>query len=96
MNNILFFILLFLIILGYSYNSTIVYYLSQIEVFKNITKANINQILTVILVIVVLIAGLDPSGTKNKYSNISQNFDSIRTPAAQKRPNPMFDIDTYW
>jgi hypothetical protein len=92
----LFFVLIFLILAGYYYNHILQRYISQIELFKNITKANINQILTVILVVVVLIAGLAPTATKQKYSSISNNFDNLRTPAAQKRPNPMFDIDTYW
>jgi len=96
MNATLFFVLIFLIILGYSYNHIILKFVQKIELLKSITKANINQLLTLVLVIVVLIAGLDPTNTKSKYSDISQNFENIRTPAAQKRPNPLFDIDTYW
>ena len=96
MNATLFFVLLFLIILGYSYNHILLKYTKKIELFKNTTKNNINQLLTIILVIVVLIAGLDPTNTKKKYSGISQNFENIRTPDIKKRPNPYFDIDTYW
>ena len=96
MNATLFFVLLFLIILGYSYNHILLKFIQKIELLKSITKANINQLLTLVLVIVVLIAGLDPTNTKSKYSDISQNFENIRTPAAQRRPNPLFDIDTYW
>jgi len=96
MNATLFFILIFLIILGYSYNHVILKYIQKVELLKKITKSNINQLLTIILVIVVLIAGLDPTNTKSKYSGISQNFENIRTPEAQRRPNPLFDIDTYW
>jgi len=96
MNATLFFTILFLIILGYTYNHILLNIVQKIEIFKNITKGNINQLLTLILVIVVLIAGLDPTNTKKKYSGISQNFENIRTPDTQKRPNPYFDIDTYW
>jgi len=96
MNATLFFVLIFLIILGYSYNHIILKFVQKIELLKSITKANINQLLTIILIVVVLIAGLNPTSTKSKYSSISQNFENIRTPEAQRRPNPLFDIDTYW
>jgi branched-subunit amino acid permease len=92
----LFFVLIFLILAGFYYNHVIQSYINRFELLKNITKAHINQLLTIILVIIVLIAGLTPNATKQKYSSISNNFDNIRTPEAQRRPNPMFDIDTYW
>jgi len=95
MNAGLFFTLIILIILGYTYNHILVKNINQIEQFKKLTKTHINQILTVILITIVLIAGFAPSNNK-KFSSISQNYENIRTPAANNRPSPIFDINTYW
>jgi predicted negative regulator of RcsB-dependent stress response len=92
----LFFTLIVLIILGYSYNHILVKIINNIETLKNITKTHINQILTIILISIILIAGFAPNSTKKKFSSISKNYENIRTPASQKRPNPLFDINTYW
>ena len=96
MNAGLFFTLIILIILGYVYNHILVNLINNIQALKSITKTHINQILTVILVTVILIAGFAPSDSKKKFSSISQNYENIRTPAANNRPNPIFDINTYW
>ena len=95
MSNSLFFILLVLIGLGFYFNETILKYIHRSELLNIIKKSHLNILFTIILVLVILIGALNSSG-KKKYSTISQNFDNIRTPASQKRPNPMFDIDTYW
>ena len=92
----LFFTLFILIILGFTFNHILLKFVNTIEPLKNITKTHINQFLTVILITIILIAGFSPSGTKKKYSSISQNFESMRTPAQVQRPNPLFDINTYW
>ena len=91
----LFFTLIILIILGYVYNHILVNFINNIKALKSITKTHINQILTVILVTIILIAGFAPSNNK-KFSSISQNYENIRTPAANNRPSPIFDINTYW
>jgi len=92
----LFFTLLFVIILGYTYNHVLAKFLANITQMHHISKTHINQILTVILITVVLIAGFAPTGTKKKFSSISSNYENIRTPTQNQRPNPLFDINTYW
>ena len=49
-----------------------------------------------ILMFVVLIYGmLYGTKVKTKFSNVSQGFEKIK-PKNSDRPNPLFDIDTYW
>ena len=49
-----------------------------------------------ILLIIILIIGM-ASGTKTKktFKNVSSGFEKVRA-KDDGRPNPMFDIDTYW
>ena len=96
MNAFLFISLAVLIVYSYMYNHVIAKFLSQFDKLKNITSIHINQIVTVILIIIVLIAGFSPSGSKKKFASISENYENIRTPVKTQRPNPMFDINTYF
>ena len=45
--------------------------------------------------IIVIIAGMLLDGTKKKYSSVSDGFEKIQS-RPNDRPNPMFDINTYW
>jgi uncharacterized membrane protein YhaH (DUF805 family) len=44
---------------------------------------------------VVVIVGMLLDDTKNKYGEVSEGFKNLK-PKQDTRPNPLFDINTYW
>ena len=96
MSSSTFFILLLLIAIGYYFNNKIVKLIHKSKNLLFITKTHINYLLLLTLLIVVLIGALTSTRQKSKYSSISKNYENIRTPEAQRRPHPLFDINTYW
>ncbi|MEA3498130.1 MAG: hypothetical protein U9R16_03625 [Campylobacterota bacterium] len=51
-------------------------------------------ILTIIFIIVIAM-GMLMDDTKKKYGEVSEGFKNLK-PKQDDRPNPMFDINTYW
>jgi len=49
----------------------------------------------VFVFIIVIIAGMLLDGTKKKYGDVSAGFEKIQS-RPNDRPNPMFDVNTYW
>ena len=45
--------------------------------------------------IVMIIAGMLLDGTKEKYSQISQNYDKMKPKQDDGRPHRYFDVNTY-
>jgi len=45
--------------------------------------------------VVVFVLGMLFDNTKEKFSNISENYDNM-IPKEDKRPHRYFDINTYW
>ena len=48
-----------------------------------------------LMFVVVFVLGMLFDDTKDKYSNISDNYDNM-IPKEDKRPHRYFDINTYW
>lgn len=48
-----------------------------------------------IFFIIVIAMGMLLDDTKNKYSDVSEGFKNLK-PKQDDRPNPLFDINTYW
>ncbi|MEA3553192.1 MAG: hypothetical protein U9R39_02185 [Campylobacterota bacterium] len=48
-----------------------------------------------IIFIMVIAMGMLLDDTKNKYGQVSEGFKNLK-PKQEDRPNPMFDINTYW
>lgn len=50
-----------------------------------------------IFFIIIIGVGMLRDGTKEKYSDIGEGIKSLDPQNDEKaRPNPLFDIDTYW
>ncbi len=69
-----------------------------IDKFENfrITNKHISYLLFIILSITLVVGML--SGDKivnSNYGNVSDGFENVK-PKDMDRPNPLFDIDTYW
>jgi hypothetical protein len=50
--------------------------------------------LTVFFIIVIAM-GMLMDNTKSKYGQVSEGFQNLK-PKKDTRPNPLFDINTYW
>jgi len=59
-----------------------------------IKPSTIMTVVTVVLT-VVLVISMVFSDTKEHYSKISDNYESLQ-PAGDKKPHRYFDINTYW
>jgi len=85
------FFLLLLIIL------TVIYFVvkNKFQNEKEQTKKTVNYIFIGLYVFLFIIGVMFTKTTKQQFSNVSAGFDKARN-QAKNRPNPMFDINTYW
>jgi len=92
---------LILLILGilYGFKDKITYKINQ-YIFQDTKNSYFKSIylsytLFFILLISLVIGMLSGQKTVKKYGNVSDGFEKVR-PKNMDRPNPLFDIDTYW
>ncbi len=91
--------ILLLLSLAYGFKSKITKIINQIF-FKNydnfeLKSKYISYLLFIILIFVLVFGMMLGTKTEKTYGNVSEGFKKVRT-KGEDRPNPLFDIDTYW
>jgi hypothetical protein len=99
MNNTQFVLILLILAIIYSLKDYITDKINQ-YIFPNTKKIHfksiyLSYILFFILLISLVLGMQNSQQTVKKYSNVSDGFKKIRS-KDKDRPNPLFDIDTYW
>ena len=90
MNTIVFFICLALVLTTFFMRKKIVEYL--FEEFDIYIGSEVIVYITSLLLIALILIGMLFDNTKEKYSDISENYDKLR-PKADNKPHRYFDID---
>ncbi len=98
MNESLFGTILIIIIVSYGFTGFIVRLVNR-NIFTTddgfkLKNKHLNYFLFFLMLITLVMGMLLGTKTKTTYSNVSEGFDKIRH--KDDRPNPYFDIDTYW
>ncbi len=90
MNTIVFFVCVILVLVVFFTRKKIVEYL--FEEFDIYIGSEVIVYITSILLILLILAGMLLDNTKEKYSDISENYDKMR-PKTDNKPHRYFDID---
>jgi len=90
------YVILFFIAIAFYERQKILAFTKQFDSLKNMGIEVINIILVVSFSIILAIATINPEKSKDKFKDISENFENMRSPSKNDRPNPLFDINTYF
>ena len=93
MDNFTFFTLLIAVSILFIFRNKVYTKLIKDNTLIKISVENFNILIILLFLIIILIGSM--KSDKKRFASISNNIDNLKTPSEQKRPHPMFDINTY-
>ncbi len=88
---------LILLGIGFGLKSALTNWLNKtLSLGFKIKESYFSYFLMVLLILVIVLGMFFGTSVKKKYSNVSDGFEKARGTSDKNRPNPLFDIDTYW